>query len=69
MPTTLKSLVRSHMLRLRSKTLTAPGSDPVANARQQAAERLTIEVAATLYPVFILGAHDPDDAETDRYIP
>lgn len=34
-----------------------------------AEEKLHIEVGGTAYPVFILGLHDPDDPDVERYVP
>lgn len=44
------------------------GAEWLASMPYAEIEELTATLGGMLYPVFVLGAHDPDDA-TDRVVP
>lgn len=46
-----------------------PGAEWLASMPYADIEELTATLGGTLYPVFVLGAHSPDDTSTDRVVP
>lgn len=46
-----------------------PGGEWLAAMPYAEIEELTATLGGTVYPVFVLGAHDPDDTDTDRVVP
>lgn len=70
--TTLESIYRAHQTRLVSKVEIQPGGEALAQmseAQTVSRESLRTTQGGTVYPVFVVGLHNPDDTEVVRWIP
>lgn len=69
--TSLKSIEAAFQARVsaRAKGVVTPAGVGQRAGRRVEERKLTVTVGGTEYPIFILGAHDPDDTATARYVP
>ena len=65
--TDLASIQRIHQLRRSSRVVVRPGGEAILDLPRSKQEELTVTIAGTVYPVFVVGLHNPDDL-TMRYV-
>lgn len=68
---TLRQIAAEHNARIviGSRTIVARGTHPTNSATGGTAAPMLATSGGTVYPMFILGIHDPDDLVTARWVP